>query len=52
MCLLTFSPAPCTEKLHPVVHLFGSVVRHQAQQTAHILPYGILLLPSEDHAGM
>jgi hypothetical protein len=51
-CLLTSSLAPRTEKLHPVVHLCGCEVRYQAQQTTHILPHRVLLLPSEDYAGM
>jgi hypothetical protein len=50
--LLTPGLAPRTEKLHPVVHLCGCEVRYQAQQTTHILPHRVLLLPSEDDAGM
>ena len=51
-CLLTSGLAPRTEKLHPVVHLCGCEVRYQAQQTTHILPHRVLLLPSENYAGM
>jgi hypothetical protein len=50
--LLTSGLAPRTKKLHPVVHLCGCEARYQAQQTTHILPHRVLLLPSEDYAGM
>jgi hypothetical protein len=52
VCLLTSGLAPGTKKLHPVVHLCGCEARYQAQQTTHILPHRVLLLPSKDYAGM
>ena len=43
---------PRTEKLYPILHVFGCEVCNQFQQATHLLTYRVLLLTDEDDSSM